>query len=131
MHLFRIMPEKCDVTTIAAMPTFKAEACTKENNARKIVTRPFAEKVCLGNKVFKFTNFCEDGFPFLTYLSQGDCVTGEQFLSNEEARALEAEYGQEKAAYNWFKNKGYTAVICRFYDQPHDGEEIDFVWLIL
>lgn len=128
MHLFRIIPEGHHHSTHQKMPSFKTWACTKENNAREVVTEANAENVCLGNNVFKFTNFCENGFPYLTYLAQKCPVA---YLGLDEALALEAAFGKEEAAYNWFKNKGYTAVICRFYDQPHDGEEIDFVWLIL
>lgn len=130
MRLYRIVGN--NICRHPNMPAFYAERAkaTNSENPNGIVTCSNPEEIDLGEKVFDFYQFCEDGFPYLSYLAMGDCMTGQTFLSREESNMLSELYGDEQAVYMWFKEKGYTAVICRYYDQPDGGRQIHYVWLI-
>lgn len=69
-------------------------------------------------------------YPDLSFIAMGDCVTGKQFLSREEAAALEAKYGQEGAALYWLKREGYDAVICDYYDVTAAYKGIHVAWTV-
>lgn len=99
-----------------------------ENDPNGIVTIPNEETVTV-SKPLIVGQYFEDGFPYLDYLAQGDCFTGEQYLTQEEADALNAQHGQEKAAIMWLKQKGFDSLVCWHYD-GEPGENLHFIFVL-
>lgn len=129
MKLYRVVSD--DICQHPNMTTFCGwQSVPDPDHPRGLVTCSQPEEIDLGEKVFDFYQFCEDGFPYLSYLAMGDCHTGKTFLSREENNLLSELYGDENAAYVWFKERGYTAIICRYYDQRKGGRKIHYVWKI-
>lgn len=122
--------DKGDIAKTDAMKHFSRVYygwTNNENDPNGIVTIPNEETVTV-NKPLIVGQYFEDGFPYLTYLAQGDCFTGEKYLTQAEADALEAQYGQEQAAIVWLKRQGYDSVICWHYDaEPETALHYIFV----
>lgn len=99
-----------------------------DNDPNGIVTIPNEETVTLNNP-FIVGQYFEDGFPYLAYLVQGDCFTGEKYLTEAEENDLLGQYWEEQAVIVWLKQKGYDSVVCWHYDSE-PGTALHYIFVL-
>ena len=130
---YKLNPANNYITTHAKIDVYMPYIGTLENNGRELVSDETATLFDIETcpNTLDVIQFFEDGFPYLDYLSMVSTKSGAPVITKEEMQEYYTKHpNQEEATYQWLKDKGYTKLVCRYYDQEEPYKEIDFLYII-